>query len=152
MASSNGNRKKGKGGGIFMLLAICLPLAFFLKSTFVFCILALMPTLVAYYVDTSKDKLLFRVVSLCNFAATLPFAVNLVIHDSSASMFQQYFTDVKVWFMVYAAAAAGWLMVKYLPQAVFQWMQFLNNQKIASIEKVQQRLIQEWGPDIQREE
>lgn len=144
-------KKNGKGG-IVLLLTICLPLAFFLKSTFVFCILALMPMLVAYYVDTSKDKLLFRVVSLCNFAATLPFAVNLVIHDSSDSMFQQYFMDVKVWFMVYAAAAVGWLMVKYLPKAVFQWMHFMNMRKIESIEKVQRRLISEWGPDIQREE
>lgn len=146
-------KSSGKGKGrLVLVLTICLPLAFFLKSTFVFILFGMMPTLVAYYVDTSKEKLLFRVVSLCNLAGVMPPAVKMILNNSGSTAFQHNVMDIKVWFIMYAAAGLGWIMVRYLPALVQYILEFNNQQRISTIEKVNQQLVQEWGPEIQRTE
>ncbi len=149
--NSSSAKKSGRGRTV-MMLTICLPLAFFLKSAFVFIMFGMMPTLVAYYVDTSKEKMLFRVVALCNVSGVLPYAVKMIMQHSDATVFQHYFLDIKVWFVMYASAALGWLMVKYLPALIQSLLEISNQQRINSIEKMNHQLVEEWGPDIQRTE
>ncbi len=142
--------KKGRSKTALLLLVAGFALAFIIQSTIILLLMGMIPTIVAFIVDTGKQKSLARTVFMCNLSGVLPYVSELVATGNNMRMFMQYFTDPKVWFFMYAAAGVGWLLYKGSHNLVAFWYQVSHQAKIAHIESVQRQLIREWGPELRR--
>lgn len=129
-------------GGILLVLV--------LQFNFIFLLLALLPAVVAYYIDHEPGKPTFRVVFACNFSATLPFLMPMI---GSGLMFKNnnigdIISTPYVWLVVYTGAAVGWCLV-YVCYALARFMiVLLYDYKISVLERFQKKLIDEWGAQI----
>lgn len=121
-----------------------------LNASFLFILLAIMPSIVAYYVDTNPRKLAFKVVLAGNISASLPSIMPLIKSSMHVRKFDlaSAMMDPKVWMFIYLGAAAGWALIylcKYVARFVVA-MSFEYN--IRALENMQKMLIEEWGHDI----
>lgn len=115
-----------------------------------FLILALMPSIVAYFVDIDPRKNAFKIVFSGNISAALPTLLPMVKATMNMRKFDisSAMQDPLVWLFIYLGAAAGWALIylcKYVARFVVA-MSFEYN--IRSLENVQQMLIEEWGREI----
>lgn len=135
---------------LFLLLVLGSILMFQIGA--VFLLVALMPTLVKYFIDTDPGKPGFKIVGACNLAATLPY-INPMVR--SALQFKHFDSmslmgDPSVWLFVYSGAAAGWCLI-YLCRFVARMIvTVLYQYNIASLEKLQDELVHEWGQQIRQ--
>ena len=96
-----------------LFLVMCLGLIFVLKIGFIFLLLALLPTIVAYYTDSDPKKSTFKVVGAGNLGATLPTLIPMLKGGMGTHRYD-YVTvieDPNVWMFVYLGAAAGWGLI-----------------------------------------
>lgn len=130
----------GAGGAAIILL----------NSGFLFVLLALLPSVMAYYTDLDPRKNAFKVVFSGNLSAALPTVIPLIKSSMGSRKFDivSEMQDPKVWLFIYMGAAAGWALIylcKYVARFVVA-MSFEYN--IRSLENVQNMLVEEWGSDI----
>lgn len=147
--------KSGKGGGkllTFLLLANGLVLTFVIQYSFIFLLVALLPSVVAHIVDRTPGKHQFHTVLACNIAGLAPYMSQLLMHKNSLSAVQMMLSNPLVWFMIYSAAAIGWLMVWLLPYGVSMCIHMMNVKEILVRENLQKKLVNEWGPELKRKE
>lgn len=143
-------KEKKKGFKTVPMVITGLILAFFLQGSFILLLIGMLPSVVAYYADTSKRRETFRIITACNLSGTLPFLTELVAHQNSTSMLFQRLTDPTVWLMMYLSAAVGYILIKGMPYMVEFFYDLSNSARIARLQSLQNRLIEEWGPEIQR--
>lgn len=141
--------KKGKFSMTLFLVAIVV-LGVFFKMTVMFFLLGMLPSIVAWYVDTVERKPNFRIITLCNLSGVAPFAANLIAEGNKNAHVMQMFSDFSAWFVIYASAGIGWLLVWGCPYMIELFMEIGNSSRIAKLENAQKRLIEEWGPEIKR--
>ena len=142
--------QKKRGIRTVPMIIIGLMLAFFLQSSFILLLVGMLPSVVAYFADTSRGRTTFRIVMACNLAGVLQFLTELVMQNNSASLLLQYLTDPVVWLMMYLSAAVGYILIRGMPFIVEFCYEMSNAARIARIQSLQNRLIEEWGPEIQR--
>lgn len=142
--------EKKRGIKTVPMIIIGLILAFFLQSSFILLLIGLLPSIVAYFADTSKGRTTFRIVMACNLAGVLQFLTELVMQHNSASLLLQRLTDPSVWLVMYLSAAVGYILIRGMPFIVEFCYEMSNAARIARIQSLQNRLIEEWGPEIQR--
>lgn len=122
-----------------------------LQGGFLLTLLALMPSIMAYIVDTDRRKNSFKVVFSGNISAALPTLLPMVKAATSHNhKFDVTSTlmDPSVWLFIYLGAAAGWALIylcKFISRFVVK-MSFEYN--IKSLENIQQMLVEEWGEEI----
>lgn len=119
---------------------------------FIFLLLALLPSIVAYYVDNEPGSPIFKIVFTCNFAATLPSIMPMLTaavqlkHFSVTPLLQ----DPYAWLFVYSGAAAGWALIflcRFVARLIVSMMYEYN---VATLEKFQEHLVEEWGQQIKQ--
>lgn len=136
----------------FMPILIILSLAgvVILQAGFIFLLLALLPAVIAYYVDNHPGQPLFKTVAACNMAATLPTlfpmieaAMRMKRYDVMALM-----SNPSVWMFIYLCAAAGWCLT-YLCRLIARFiMVLIYEYKIAALGLAQRHLLEEWGNQL----
>lgn len=145
--TSTGGKSKKKGLFIFgMAFSLCAIL--FAKYAFIFLLLALIPTAVAYLVDKHPGKLAFQIVMACNLCGVLPYLGNLIVHRSESDVFWSTISNIMMWIMVYGAAAVGWVILSFTPSIAFFILNQMNRNKVNQLRSAQKKLVEEWGPDI----
>jgi len=152
MAKKNKANKEKKKGGFKTIpaLIVGLLLAFFLQGSFILLLVGMLPTVVAYYADTGRHRMVFRIIMACNLSGTFPFLCELVLRHNSTSLLLEYLTDPTVWLMMYLSAAIGYILVKGMPYLIEFFYDLSNATRIARLQSLQNRLVEEWGPEIQR--
>ncbi len=99
-----------------LLIVSSLAMMGLLRTGFMFVIIAMLPSIVAYYFDVTKQRYLFRSIFASNLSGLLPFIGQLLQHGpSSNGVLQKVMGSSFTWFMVYGAAMMGWLLVKVCP-------------------------------------
>lgn len=137
-----------------LLMIVSIALIVLLQFGFIFLLLALLPSVVAFYVDTAPGKPAFKTVLACNLAATLPSLMPMLMPMLEAGIkFRHYDTsttlgNASTWLLVYSGAAAGWCLI-YLCRYIARFTVMLFYEyNIATLEGQQKRLIDEWGQQI----
>jgi hypothetical protein len=121
-----------------------------LKTGFIFLILALLPSVIAYYIDQNHSKPFFKIVFAWNFAATLPSLIPLV---KAGIDMKPYGTAVvmgnpTVWLFIYCGAAVGWCL-SYLCRFIARFIvAMLYDYRVFYLENLQKKLVDEWGKQI----
>lgn len=133
------------------LLMILTPvLIVLLQFGFLFLLMGLLPTVVAYFIDHDKGKPLFKTVGACNLAAMLPTLLPML---QAGIRFKHYdhaslISNPNVWLVVYCGAAAGWCII-YLSRFVARFIVTLVYEySVNSLEHQQKYLLEEWGQEI----
>lgn len=137
-----------------LFLVMCLGLIFLMNIGFIFLLLALLPTIVAFYIDTDSKKTTFQVVGAGNLGATLPTLVPMIkgnMHSLQGAHHYDYVSviqDPSVWLFIYLGAAAGWGLI-YLCRYIARFLVTMSYEyNINMLKRQQRRLIEEWGTEI----
>ena len=112
--------------------------------------LALLPSVMAYFVDTSLKKLAFKVVLSGNISAALPTLMPIIKSSMHMRKFDisHEMIDPRIWLFIDMGAAAGWALI-YLCKFIARFavaMSFEYN--IRTLENAQKLLRDEWGSDV----
>lgn len=117
---------------------------------FLLLLLALLPSIVAYYVDGHPKKLVFKVVLSGNVSAALPVIVPLMKSSSHMGKIDisSAMIDPKIWMFTYMGAGAGWALI-YLCKFVARFVVAMSFEfNIRTLENAQKTLIEEWGNEV----
>jgi hypothetical protein len=134
-----------------ILLVISIPLlVMLLRTAAIFLALALLPSIVAYYVDRTATRYIFHTVFACNLAATLPALGRIIKNGISATEVQVVMGDAVNWLIIYGAAGFGWLLVYAAPVFSKGLINVMHQRKIRRLERTQKRIISEWGTEVER--
>jgi hypothetical protein len=144
--------KPNVGKVLFVLVSIpiSLTLIVMLQSGFLFVLLGLMPSMVAYYVDMAKGKPTFKCVLCCNFAGMVPTFADVMISDSMPAAMQMLMSDVLTWLVVYGAAAGGYALLATCRTLTLVGIIVSWDARIENMLKKQEKLVEEWGAGIKQ--
>lgn len=133
-----------------IFIIVCILLIVLLQLGFIFLILALLPSITAYFFDEDHDSMMFRTVFACNLAATLPTLTPLFV---SGLKFKHYdigsvMGDPSIWIFIYGGAAIGWGMIHFGSQIAHIFLDIQYKLRSASLERGQEKILEEWGDSV----
>lgn len=137
-------RKKHK----IMLILFCLITMAFLRTGFVFIIVAMLPSVVAYYFDQSANRYTFKSIFYCNAAGVLPYFGQMVKLGPSSANLQGIMNHPLTWFVVFGAAAMGYILTTITPMIAEVLIGSLHNTQVKGLERAQKKIQKEWGAEI----
>lgn len=107
----------------------------------------LLPTLVVLALDWSEGQNTALTVGSMNVAGVVPFMPALLSHGSPAITPASLLGETTALVVMYAAAAAGWLLIALLP-GLFALLDHEDmRQRREALRRVQARLEEEWGEE-----
>lgn len=121
-----------------------------LRVGYLFVLLALLPSIVAWFADREPEKIVAKTVFACNFAGLMPFIVKLALTGSDTASVLHIIGAPTVWLIIFSCAAAGWALVWVCSQIAHAVLHVFYRGQIAYLEGVQAKLVEEWGPQIKR--
>lgn len=135
-----------------LLIVVSLMLIVMLQFGFIFLMLAMLPSITIYFLDTDPHRATFRTVFACNLAATIPSLTPMFI---SGLKFKHYevgtiIGDPRAWMLIYGGAAGGWVLI-YLCRYLSRVGLTMQYELRASMqERLQERLLEEWGEPLKK--
>lgn len=131
-----------------LLIFFSLLLMAILRTGFVFFIIGVLPSIVAYYTDVSKHRYTFKSIFACNLSGMLPFLGKMMMHGPSSSLLQEIMSRGTNWLIIYASAMLGWLLVQVCPMIAQIMIVGLHQTQVARMKRVQEKIEGEWGPEV----
>lgn len=131
---------------LFMIFLILLGSAF-VPITVVF-VVGMLPSFVAFLVDTSRDKTRALTVSLMNFVSVFPFLLIIAMDNYSMDGAVTILTQVLNPVIMYAGAAAGYFLDWTFAGVSNILMTARAKQRLESIKKRQEELVRRWGQEV----
>ena len=142
-------KKIGKLRALVYVIGVIL-MTVVLKFAVLLLLIGMLPAFVARYVDSSDDCNNSRVISYCNLAGVLPFIAELFKKGISSEAVSNTMLTPHVWLVMYGAAAFGWALVWFFPQAVYFVLDIAQNSTIAKLNTRQQQIVDEWGLEVEK--
>lgn len=131
-----------------MSAAVLLILIIATPGTVLLLFFAMLPTGVAYIVDSSGAKYAASSVGGMNFAAVFPALFSLWLHGNSLSTASAVLTDAFAMAAIYGAAAFGWGLHLGIPAIACAVHRVTSVGRIARLRLRQQQLIDTWGEEV----
>ncbi len=133
-----------------LMIIVSIVLIFVLKMGFIFLLIALLPSMAAYFVDEDSELTTFRTIFACNLAAVLPSITPVFIAGIKMKHYDigSTIANPNVWLFIYGGAAVGWGMIyvgSYMANII---LEIQYKFRAAALEKAQARLLEEWGDSI----
>ena len=157
MAASKGGVRSRKtaaksGGGMTTFLFLATPASLFVAPTTVIMVPGLLPTMVAYIIDRDPDKTAPLTVGALNLCGTLPFAMDLWLHQHTLPAALHLLGDPLTWLVMYGAAAVGWAFYYLIPPIVTNVEVMRSEARIESLQRTKREMVAEWGPEVGAED
>lgn len=139
---------KKKSFGLFSFL-IFISLSFIFKATFFLLFVALLPTIVMFFVERKTIRYLTFCIGTMNLMGTIPFVFMLWKNDRGIPYVLELLSIPKTWLIIYGGATIGLAIYSIMPSIVkFFRTSFLKNQ-LSFAEKEKQKILDEWGSKIE---
>lgn len=140
-------KKSGSFAVLFagMFLAV---IAVMVLPTTLIIVVGMIPSVVAYFVDTSKQRTLGPTVLYLNFAGVLPVLMRLWKQSPNMNNAVELLTDPFMLLMMLAPAGFGWILFICVPPMVSGILRKRAEMRIQSLENDQKKLVEQWGPEI----
>lgn len=129
------------------MVVLCLMSAVFVASTFLLFI-GMLPTLVSFYVDRTKQKSRVVTVGALNLAGCTPFLYELWGAGHTLDYSIYLITSPQTIVVVYAAAGVGYLLDWALSGIVSSILHQKGVTRHKQIQKRKKDLIERWGPEV----
>lgn len=133
-----------------LILLVSLFLIWRLQIGFVFVIFALIPSLVAYLMDTGRNRYLFKAVLCCNLTGAIPFVTAALAPNAGAAAIQLDMMKLTTWLIVYGSALGGWCIVWMCRLFSYATLSVTYTARKQFLEGTQEALVEEWGKQVQR--
>jgi hypothetical protein len=133
-----------------LLLTVAVILVVLLQFGFLVLLLALLPAIMAYFIDGNEGRPMFKTVLTCNLTGALPSLTPML---KAGLQFQHadisgVMASPHVWLFIYGGAAAGWGLI-YLCRFIANFLLIIMYEyKILALERFQKKLMEEWGQQI----
>ena len=115
---------------------------------FIFFVVAIMPAIVACYLDRSRSHSSYHTILACNLSGVLPFMFDILEQGRSNSVITEMMGDISTWAVVYGAAGFGCLLTYATPVLGQALINGFHQAQIMRYEGLQKRLIEDWGPEV----
>jgi|GEM_PF-2539345 len=149
MPKQNLQVRKMSKGAVTLFIIFGIMAILFIKSTFLFLLIAIIPSFAAYYGDLSETRRYYQSVIACNIGGVAPYVAELIANGNTWNGFESMATDMKTWLIIYMFAGLGYLLVWLCPIIAELIIEFSQQSKIMRLEAMQKRLVYEWGPEIE---
>ena len=137
-----------KGGAKFILLMVVIgSLVPVIKPTLVVC-LGLLPTLVALFVDTDKEKSTVTTIGFLNVAGVFPFLVELWSREQTMEAALSIVRQPVTWLVMFGAAGIGQLMLYTIPSAIAMLTVIRLETRAKKLHDGLEQLKAIWGPEV----
>lgn len=143
--------QKSKGSVLttIFLIIISLVLIITMRTGFIFIVLSMLPTIIAYYMDRKRPRTKFHTVFACNLSGTFPFLMELIREGKNASSYTtEIMSNMVNWLIIYSSAGFGYLLLATTPFLAQLLISMVNKGQIARFESMQERIIKEWGNEV----
>ncbi len=131
-----------------LFIAINIGLMVFLRTGYVFFIIGMLPAVVAYYLDVSRQRYTFRSILAANLSGMMPYLTRLISHHASSGELQIIMGSSLTWIVVYGSALMGFLLVAVCPMMAQTMVDALHRGQISRYQRLQKKLENEWGPEV----
>ncbi|MEQ1789770.1 MAG: hypothetical protein ABL857_04940 [Rickettsiales bacterium] len=133
-----------------LMIIVCILLILLLQLGFIFLLIALLPSIAAYFVDEDSDLASFRTIFACNLAATLPILTPMFISGLKMKHYNvgSIIGNPSIWLFIYSGAAIGWVMIYFSKHVARAILDIQYKLRTASLERSQVRISEEWGDSI----
>lgn len=135
-----------------LMVIVCILLIGILQLGFIFLLIAMLPSIAAYFVDEDYDLATFRTIFACNLAATLPTLTPIFISGLKLKHYDigSIIGNPHVWLFIYSGAGIGWCMIHFGSQIAHVILEIQYKFRTASLEKAQARILEEWGDNVKQ--
>lgn len=142
-------KRRGNGSGLllWLLVVIIAGASFALPTVLLFCA-GMVPSLVAWIVDRSRDGHAPMAVGMLNLAGLLPSLLGLWTSGHTVGIAARIMSDPYTWLFAFGSAAVGWALVLGLPKVMETAMTFRNEAEIRRLKGRQAALVAEWGAEV----
>lgn len=127
----------------FMLLALV-----FMPTTLIVMV-GMLPSIVAFYVDSDRRKMGAFSIAFMNISPVVAYVVLLwrESHDTTHAL--NMLMDPITLVVIYFACFIGWTLNKFIPPIVGEFVKRSGMKRLKHIEKEQKALLESWGEDVQ---
>lgn len=144
-AAARRSGRRAKAGWLFIVFALLLIVSL---PTVLLLFFGMLPAIVAYVVDPSRNKTSTICVGAMNFAGVFPYLLSLWTGIHSIDVALGILTDIFALMVMYSAAAAGWMVFMAIPPVVGVLMSGMDRRRIAALRARQKRAVKEWGKGV----
>ncbi len=147
-------QEKAKGGGtgkLVMTGLLMLPVVAVLLPSCIVLTVNMVPSIVAYVVDKSREKYLAITVALLKICGTLPALAELWQEGQSYAAALDIAANPIHWLMAYGAAAIGWTIYLGLPPILRHYYGITSQARLLNHQRKQQILVEVWGEEVRGE-
>lgn len=150
MAKSKEQKRKKSKLRVILYIVGFIVLIVLLSFAAVLFMLGMLPSFVANYADTTKDRNHVRIIAACNFSGVLPYLAQLYKKgEITSDAVNALLLNPTVWLVMYGAAAFGWLLVWFFPRAVHFVLNLVQDTSVKGLRDKQQQIVDEWGLEVE---
>lgn len=131
-----------------MLILFSLVMMGVLRTGFVFFVIGMLPCIVAYYMDVTKQRYTFKSILAANLSGMMPFIAKIISVGPSSTLLQEIMGSSTNWVIIYGSALVGWMLVKVCPMAAQAMVAGVHQTQLMRYEWLQKKLEGEWGPEV----
>jgi len=124
------------------------PIAYIGHPTLIVALAGMIPTFVAYIIDTRPQRYAARTVGYMNFAGVTIVAAEMWGGDNTWQRALDLISQPTNWLIMFGCAAVGWIFFYAAPPIVYAYLTVANELKSKQLQKEQRDLIKEWGDDV----
>ena len=146
MAKKAKKKKLGFKGQILLVIFLITAVVFIPTTVLLF--VGMIPTFVARLTDQTPERVKGLTVGFMNFAGCFPFWLDMVQIGHELETALQILVQPRTIVVMYAAAAAGYLIDISMTRIVAGLMAQRGKSRLAEIQKQQERMVRRWGVEV----
>jgi hypothetical protein len=146
----DGMLRKSRRGIVAVLVGI-LAVQIVSPATVILLVAGMLPSVVAYIVDTEPGRRSAHCMAVLNMAGVLPVLATLWDRGATRAAAADILMDPFMWFLMYGSAGIAVLLLTMLPVMMEQLSNAAAEKEIGRLEKQMEQLIGEWGSDLMHE-
>lgn len=142
--------KKRSAGYYTIIMAFSCLICLFFYETVILLAVGMLPTGVAYLIDTHPRRYATKTVAWTNLAGALIVAFDLWGGDVSLASTIDLLRDPMNWIIMLGAAGVGWGVHFMVPGMVLRYLDLSLEMRRKSIKESQKDLEKEWGSEVRK--
>lgn len=140
-------RKMGFKYKLLLIVSTLLIMAF-LRIGFVFYLVGMLPSIIAYYLDQSQHRYSFKTIFCCNLSGMLPFLARMFYYGPTSTTLQETTGNFYTWMIVFGAAGIGIMINAIGPMIARSMICKLHESQVARLQRSQKKIESEWGREV----
>lgn len=130
---------------------ICGLIVFGFYESIVLIVIGMAPTAAAVLIDRSPQRNQAKTVGYLNFAGCLPWVIEYWLVGGGFQKVFEIVGDPFTLFIMYSAAACGWLLYFAIRPVVGSYLLVAADLKERQLQRRQKELVEDWGEEVRKD-